>query len=53
MVHRFGEARGYFLEVIRTDRRDLAAKEYLIRCDAFVHGEADGEEPTAIYLEML
>ena len=53
LVHRFAEARGYFLEVIRTDRRDLAAKEYLIRCDAFIHGEADGQDPAAIYLEVL
>lgn len=53
LVHRFDEARGYFLEVIRTDRRDLAAKEYLIRCNAFIHGEADGQAATAIYLEML
>ena len=53
LVHRFAEARGYFLEVIRANRRDLAAKEYLIRCDRFIHGEADGREATAIYLEML
>ena len=53
LIRRFAEARGYFLEVIRTDRRDLAAKEYLIRCDAFIHGEADGEDAMATYLEVL
>ena len=53
LVHRFADARNYFLEVIRTDRRDLAAKEYLLRCDDFIHDVTDSKAESAIYIEIL
>ncbi len=53
LVNRFADARNYFLEVIRTDRRDLAAKEYLLRCDDYIHGVKDGKADEAVYFEVL
>ena len=53
LVSRFAEARNYFLEVIRTDRRDLAAKEYLLRCDDYIHGIKDSKAEEAVYFEIL
>ncbi|MBR1628759.1 MAG: hypothetical protein IJ679_05770 [Lachnospiraceae bacterium] len=53
LVRHFSEARNYFLEVIRTDRRDLAAKEYLLRCDDYIHGVKDSGTADAAYFEVL
>lgn len=37
-IHRkYGEARLYFVEVLKADRYDLAAREYLYLCDTYSH----------------
>lgn len=33
------EARQHFIEVLKTDHEDRAAREYLLRCDAFMNGK--------------
>lgn len=45
----FAEARLYFIEVLKTDRYDKAAMEYVLLCDKYSGGEKSKAE---IYLEV-
>ena len=42
MRGQISEARLHFVEVMKMDRDDRGAKEYLLRCDRRLNGEADG-----------
>lgn len=44
------EARSYFIEILKVDRNDAAAKQYVFRCDNCIAGTADEYEKT--YLEL-
>ena len=43
MERRTAEARQHFIEVMKMDHGDKAAKEYLLRCDQALNGEAGGD----------
>lgn len=47
---KYDQARLYFIEVLKADRQDLAAKEYVYLCDKCASGEAGFSQRT--YLEM-
>jgi class 3 adenylate cyclase len=47
---KYDQARLYFVEVLKADRQDLAAKEYVYLCDKCASGEAGFSQRT--YLEM-
>ena len=44
----FAEARLYFIEVLKTDRYDRAAMEYVLLCDKY----SSGESKAGIYIEV-
>ncbi len=44
------EARSYFIELLKFDRNDAAAKQYVFRCDSCIAGTADDYEKQ--YLEV-
>lgn len=44
------EARSYFIELLKFDRNDAAAKQYVFRCDSCIAGTADENEKK--YLEL-
>ncbi|MCR4780958.1 MAG: hypothetical protein K5876_07680 [Ruminiclostridium sp.] len=46
----FLEARSYFIELLKFDRNDAAAKQYVFRCDSCIAGTAD--EFAKQYLEL-
>ena len=43
MENRTAEARQHFIEVMKMDHSDKAAKEYLLRCDQAFNGEIGGD----------
>ena len=43
------EARSYFIELLKFDRNDAAAKQYVFKCDSCIAGTASDDEK--IYLE--
>lgn len=45
----FAEARNYFIEVLKTDRTDRAAREYVLLCDKYRNVE---KEQTKVYIEI-
>ena len=44
------EARSYFIELLKYDRNDAAAKQYVFKCDSCLSGTADENEKN--YLEL-
>lgn len=40
----YSEARLFFVEVLKADRYDLAAREYLYLCDTYSHDQPDGTQ---------
>lgn len=48
----FEEARIYFIEVLKADHSDRAAREYVYLCDTYGGMEGD-EEPAQMYLEYF
>ena len=44
------EARSYFIELLKYDRNDAAAKQYVFKCDSCLSGTADENEKK--YLEL-
>ena len=48
LARNFSEARSYFIEVLKTDRMDLAAREYVLRCDQYAAGNGSNAQ---LYLE--
>lgn len=53
MAREFAEARSYFIEVLKADRDDKAAREYVFLCDKYYSLPPDRAEEAAIYLECL
>ncbi|MFP3153567.1 adenylate/guanylate cyclase domain-containing protein [Lachnospiraceae bacterium ZAX-1] len=48
---KFEEARGYFIEVLKTDRLDRAAKEYLLLCDQNWDKKKEKDSETKVFVE--
>ena len=46
----FLEARSYFIELLKFDRNDAAARQYVFRCDRCISGDADDDDKK--YLEI-
>ena len=46
----FLEARSYFIELLKFDRNDAAARQYVFRCDRCIAGDASDDEKQ--YLEI-
>lgn len=44
----YQEARQYFIEVLKTDKYDMAAKEYVYRCELYLK---ESEQKEKVYLE--
>ena len=47
----YAEARTYFIEVLKTNHYDAAAREYVLRCDQLSAKSNSGIEEDSIYLE--
>lgn len=47
----FADARTYFIEVLKADRNDTAAREYVFRCDKYSSLTEAEQEKADIYLE--
>ncbi len=47
----FAEARGYFIEVLKADRDDRAAREYVFLCDRYGGMSTEQAAKTGIYIE--
>lgn len=46
----YAEARTYFIEVLKTNHYDAAAREYVLRCDQYKTAELDSEQ--SMYIEI-
>ena len=53
MAREFAEARSYFIEVLKADRDDKAAREYVFLCDKYYSLPPDRVEEATIYIECL
>lgn len=51
LERQFTESRGYFIEVLKADRNDKAAREYVFLCDRYAAMPPDQAEVTDIYIE--
>lgn len=49
----FADARTYFIEVIKADRNDTAAREYIFRCDKYSSLAREEQKKVKIYLESF
>lgn len=49
----FVKARGYFIEVLKADREDKAAREYIFRCDTLSSMAAEQAASADVFLESF